>query len=291
LLLWAHGLNRSHYGSLALRHANADLIEALSTARQIAEAASRTKSLFLAQMSHELRTPLNAINGFSEIIREQIVGPIGEPRYVEYAGLIHSAGEHLLNVINDLLDLSKIEAGKMELEPERIDMTAFTDGCLDYVREAARAKHIVLGSTIDGASLWLQADARLAKQALLNLLSNALKYTPEGGKVTVTGKLSPLGGLEIAVIDTGIGMSEADLGRAFEPFGQVNHEVTRAEKGSGLGLPLVRSLIELHRGTLRIHSAPGRGTEAILWFPDGGSAESNAGATETSFAVGAIAAE
>jgi two-component system, cell cycle sensor histidine kinase PleC len=291
LVLWAHSLNRAHYRALSLGHENAELIEELSAARHVAETANRTKSLFLAQMSHELRTPLNAINGFSEIIREQIVGPIGEPRYVEYAGLIHTAGRHLLNLINDLLDLSKIEAGKMELEPERIDVTAFTDGCLDYVREAARTKHIALGSTNDDASLWFQADARLAKQALLNLLSNALKYTPEGGKVTVTGKLSPLGGLEIAVVDTGIGMSAADLDRAFEPFGQVNHEVNRVEKGTGLGLPLVRSLLELHRGTLRIRSTPARGTEAILWFPEGGCAKSDGDAGAMLRPVGAIAAE
>jgi signal transduction histidine kinase len=291
LFLWAHHLHRSHYRSLMLRFENAELIGELTAARQTAETANRTKSLFLAQMSHELRTPLNAINGFSELIREQIVGPIGHPRYVEYAGIIHAAGQHLLAVINDLLDLAKIEAGKMEVESERIELSALASDCLDFMRETARVKNIALGATVDDALLWFRADPRLAKQAMLNLLSNALKYTADGGQVTLTGRLSPLGGVEIGVVDTGIGMSEAELARAFEPFGQVNHEVNRAEKGTGLGLPLVRSLMDLHHGTLRIHSTPDRGTEAILWFPDGGSMVAESGPIDLPLRASAIAAE
>ncbi len=232
--------------------------------REAAEYANRSKTDFLANMSHELRTPLNAIIGFSELIMREIVGPI-DPRYRGYAKDIHASGQHLLAIINDLLDLSKLEAGKMELRESLLLPGEVVDECLALLHERARqsAVHLVKGPVC--ASL-LRADRRAVKQILLNLLSNAVKFTPEGGTVTVSAAAGP-DGIAIAVADTGIGMSESDIQIALAPFGQIDSGLARKHEGTGLGLPLCKSLVELHGGTLNVVSKLDMGTTITVRFP------------------------
>jgi PAS domain S-box-containing protein len=236
-------------------------------AKEAAEFANRSKSQFLANMSHELRTPLNAILGFSQIITEQMFGPVGSAKYLEYVADIHSSGKHLLHLINDILDLSKLEAGKLELRESLIDVPPLVEDCLTFVRERAKTACVQLVfDTPDGLPT-LRADERSVKQILLNLLSNAIKFTPQGGCVTLRVRLTPNQTINFSVSDTGIGMSSAEIDIAFTPFGQVDSEVVRRHEGTGLGLPLSRSLARLHGGDLTIQSAPGKGTTVTLFFP------------------------
>jgi two-component system cell cycle sensor histidine kinase PleC len=230
-----------------------------------AEEANRSKSEFLANMSHELRTPLNAINGFSEIMSGEMFGPLGHERYKDYVQDILSSGQHLLSLINDILDMSKIEAGKMQLQPEPVDPAQLLEQCVRIMRARAEEKDIDL--TVEGEALpSIEADPRAIKQVLLNLMSNAVKFTPEGGKVAVR-TFDAADGVVIQVADTGIGIAEDDLQRVGRPFEQIENQHSKVHQGSGLGLALSKSLVEMHGGTLRIDSVLGKGTTVSFTLP------------------------
>ncbi|HYM04313.1 MAG TPA: PAS-domain containing protein [Stellaceae bacterium] len=238
----------------------------LRRAKEEAELASRSKTEFLANMSHELRTPLNAIIGFSDILKGQFFGPLGDPRYADYARDIRDSGLHLLNLINDVLDVSKVEFGKVELLEESVDIGGIIEACVRLMRERAGAAGLQLTQRVPAGLPPLQADSRRLKQILLNLLSNAVKFTPSGGRVAI--EVHDDGdGLRIVVEDTGIGIASGDLDKALRPFGQIDSRLARKYQGTGLGLPLARSMAELHGGRLELDSVPGRGTTATLWLP------------------------
>ena len=239
----------------------------LSEALTRAELANRSKTNFLANMSHELRTPLNAIIGFSEVMREQMFGPLGSPRYAAYSEDILDSAQHLLGLINDILDISKIETGQQELVEERFETGPVIDSCLSLVHEPATAAGLQLLVEWGDPSPMIVADKRMTKQMLLNLLSNAIKFTPRGGRITLSGGLTESGGLTLTVADTGIGIAQEDLSVALSTFGQVDSELARRFDGAGLGLPLTKKLIELHGGTLAISSEVGNGTQVTLSFP------------------------
>ncbi|MGD0144552.1 MAG: PAS domain-containing sensor histidine kinase [Rhizomicrobium sp.] len=241
---------------------------ALAEARRAADFANRSKTEFLANMSHELRTPLNAILGFSEIIERQMFGAIA-PKYVEYAHDIHRSGEHLLSLINDVLDLAKLEAGKLELRESVVHLPAVVDDCLTLVRGRADAGRIALAFEPGAAVPSLRADARVVKQLLINFLSNAVKFTPEGGRVVVRTLYDATGSICLSVADSGIGMTDAEVAVALSPFGQIDSTLARKHEGTGLGLPICKSLMELHGGELSIDSKPNRGTIATAHFPAG----------------------
>ena len=241
--------------------------EALRAAKEEAEVANRTKSEFLANMSHELRTPLNAVIGFSQMISSQIFGPISVPKYIEYAEDIHASGEHLLGLINDILDLSKIEAGKAELIEENIDINRVVRTCLTYVKERAGHAGVELLNQLPNDIPRLYADERKIKQILLNLLSNAVKFTPSGGSVTVRVSIDPRSGYTIEVIDTGIGIALEDIPKALAQFGQIDSSLSRKYEGTGLGLPLSEALAKLHDGRLDLRSSPNIGTTVSLVLP------------------------
>jgi two-component system cell cycle sensor histidine kinase PleC len=231
------------------------------------ELAYRTKSQFLANMSHELRTPLNAILGFSEIIAKECFGAVGSPRYREYAGDIHTSGSHLLSLINDLLDVAKIEAGRMEIEPHALDVTRTFDSALKIIGAKARERRQELVIDIDPASPQLYADERALKQILINLVSNAVKFTPEGGRICVVGSRGRCGNFQIMVEDNGPGIPREKLDRIFKPFSQVDNRYDRQGGGTGLGLALVRGLAELHGGRAWIESDYGKGCRAYVILP------------------------
>jgi signal transduction histidine kinase len=235
--------------------------------QQTAEAASVAKSQFLANISHELRTPLNAILGFSEIMKSEMFGPLGSPQYRGYAADIHDSGSHLLTVINDILDLSKIEAGKFELNEEDCDVPRLVRDAVRFVAERADSAGLGLQQRLAPALPAVRADGRLIKQILLNLLSNAIKFSQAGGMVTVAAAIDREGGLSLTVADTGIGIAADQLERVLQPFTQVENTLTRTHAGTGLGLPLCKSLIELHGGRLVLESAVGRGTAVTIMLP------------------------
>ena len=239
----------------------------LSEAKTQAEFANRSKSEFLANMSHELRTPLNAINGFSEIMCDQIFGTLGNPRYIEYAHDIHNSGIHLLNLINDILDLSKIEAGAFELKEEEVEVAQVVAACRRIIEVRAKEAGLTMATRLSGnlPKLWL--DERIVKQIVLNLLSNAVKFTPAGGKVTVRAEIEEDGCFVLSVSDTGIGIDADDVPKVFTPFSQVDGSLTREHEGTGLGLPLVKSLVEAHGGTVELESELGNGTIITIRFP------------------------
>jgi signal transduction histidine kinase len=241
-------------------------IEDLSRAKEEAELASRSKSEFLANMSHELRTPLNAIIGFADILNGEIFGRLGDARYVEYAGDIRDSGLHLLNLINDVLDVSKIEFGKVELVEESVDLASVVDACLRLMRDRADVAGVRLQQILPADLPLLQGDERRLKQILLNLLSNSVKFTLPGGCVTVRAAADP-SGLRIIVEDSGIGIAPRDIDKAMRPFGQIDSSHARKYQGTGLGLPLTKSMIELHGGRLELKSLPGVGTTATVWLP------------------------
>ncbi len=244
------------------RRENTDLV----FAKREAELASEAKSQFLANMSHELRTPLNAIIGFTELIEQQYFGPIGNRRYIGYARNVLDAGRHLLQIINDVLDLSKIEAGKMEVTPVDYDADALARSTLALFEKEAAAAGVELALDIPAPLPPAASDAGKLRQVLLNLLSNAVKFTPPGGRVLLTVR-SVQGWLSFRISDTGIGIHGRDMAKVMAPFGQVGHPFSRRRGGTGLGLPLTRQMAELLGGRLEISSQPGRGTVAEVWLP------------------------
>jgi two-component system cell cycle sensor histidine kinase PleC len=234
--------------------------------RERAEAASRAKSQFLANMSHELRTPLNAILGFSEIISSRIFQKDVE-RIVEYGGLINSSGKHLLALINDILDLAKIEAGRWQLEETELDLNRIADEALQLVTWRAKKAKAALENDIPPDLERLYADERAIKQILLNLLSNAVKFTPENGKVTVFARRHDDGSVLVGVSDTGVGIAPEDQAKVFDSFGQGKHDVAVTDKGTGLGLAIVKGLVEAHGGHVRLESQVGKGTRVTIHMP------------------------
>jgi signal transduction histidine kinase len=248
--------------ALAIQNARL-FLEIEDKSRQL-EVASQHKSEFLANMSHELRTPLNAIIGFSEVLAEGMFGEIND-KQAEYLRDILDSGRHLLSLINDILDLSKIEAGRMELELEDFDLPGAIDNALTLVRERAGRRGIALGRAIDGRVGTIRADERKVKQVLLNLLSNATKFTPEGGRVDVRAAVNDTM-LEVSVADTGVGIAPEDQEAVFEEFRQVGTAATKVE-GTGLGLALSRKFIELHGGRIWVKSEVGVGSTFTFTLP------------------------
>jgi signal transduction histidine kinase len=207
--------------------------------------------------------------GFAELMQSEVFGPLGDAHYAEYAADIRDSGQHLLNLINDLLDVSKIEFGKVELVDETVELTGIIDSCMRLMRDRADQAGLELTAHTPLDLPYLRADVRRLKQILLNLMSNAVKFTPPGGQVTVRASIAEDGGLRVAVSDTGIGIAAQDLAKALQPFGQIDSRMTRKYQGTGLGLPLTKSMIELHGGKLQLDSEAGRGTTATLWLPPG----------------------
>ncbi len=243
------------------------MAEDLKVARDQAESADRTKSEFLATMSHELRTPLNAILGFSEVIQTETFGPVGSVRYRDYATDIHSSGQHLLELINDILDLSKVEAGMDELHEEDVEIPDIASAVLSLVQQRAEKQGVALIWKLQDRTPAVRADPRKLKQILVNLLSNAIKFTDTGGKVTLRISYKGDSGYMFQVLDTGIGIAPDDIPKALSQFGQVDSAISRRHDGTGLGLPLTKALVELHGGSLDLESTVGVGTTVTVCIP------------------------
>ena len=250
----------------------------LIESKTAAELASRTKTEFLANVSHELRTPLNAIIGFSELIQLEIRGPISDPGYVAYARDIKQGGEHLLNLINDILDVSTIESGSYDLHEEPVETAVIVEGCMRMIDERAAAARLAITCEVDPDLSHVCVDRRAIKQIILNLLSNAVKFTPRYGKVWLRVEKAHGLGIRVSVADTGVGIAQEDIARVLEPFGQVRDAVGNRADGTGLGLPLVKSLTELLGGTLDLKSTPGEGTTVSVHLPRGRISDSEAAA-------------
>jgi len=239
----------------------------LKAAKEMAEFASRSKSQFLANMSHELRTPLNAIIGFSRIMKDQMFGPVGVDKYLEYSNDILSSSTHLLKVIGDILDVSKIEAGELTLEKTEVHIAEVAKVCKSLLNEPIHARNLSLDINIPDDFPSIIADELRVKQIVINLFSNAVKFTPEGGDIWIDGSQNEDLSVVIKISDTGIGIAEGDIPRVLEPFGQVDDIMTRSHEGTGLGLSLCKSFMEEHGGRLDIESELGTGTVISLWFP------------------------
>lgn len=239
----------------------------LEEARRAAEDANRARTGFLANMSHEIRTPLNAMMGFAELLEQEVLGPHSNPLYRDYARDIAESGRHLMELINDLLDLSKAEADRLELNEGTVDVPHVAVICARLLAERASRAHVRIETAVPRGLPVLRADERKLRQMLLNLLSNAVKFTPAEGTVTLSGRVAGDGSLLLSVQDTGIGMTPDELSKSLEPWGQIDSALSRKHIGTGLGLPLTKRLIELHDGRLDIDTAPDRGTTMTLVFP------------------------
>jgi PAS domain S-box-containing protein len=241
----------------------AELVEA----NRAADRANRVKSQFFANLSHELRTPLNAIIGFSEVIAKELYGAAGNAAYVTYAKDVREAGHHLLEVINDLLDVAQIEAGALKLVSQTFELSHTLAAAIGMVSLPANAKRLRIHTAVEPGLPLVTADERRIRQVLLNLLSNAVKYSKEDGAIRIDAGLAADGGLAIAIADTGIGIAPADLEHVFRPFGRAQSAIVRAREGAGLGLPLSKALIEAHGGSLALDSTPGIGTTVRIRLP------------------------
>tara|TARA_R110000824_G_scaffold366730_2_gene555728 strand:- start:256450 stop:257718 length:1269 start_codon:yes stop_codon:yes gene_type:complete len=241
--------------------------EELERQRRRAEAASESKTQFLASMSHELRTPLNAIIGFADLMRLQLLGPMEPPRYLEYATDIHGSGVHLLTMINELLDMAKIEAGHFDLHEDEVSLMEIGDEVLRMLRQSVQTARVALKVIASPTLPNIRADEQQVRRVLVNLLSNAIKFTPAGGQITLSAIENESGGLDVRVADTGIGIPEDKLDKVLEPFEQVENSFTRTRAGTGLGLPLAKAMVESHGGTLTISSTLGKGTCVCVSLP------------------------
>ncbi len=239
----------------------------LQQAVRAAQEANTTKTLFLCNIAHELRTPLNAIIGFSDIIATQLFGPVGEAKYIEYAQAIHESGTYLLRLINELLDVSLIEAGEFSISEDDVDLAECITGSLLMLEGQALKKQICLLRDIPSNLPVMRGDQTRIQQIFTNLIGNAIKFTPQNGTVQITASHLGDGALRVSIADTGIGISMDDLSVVFENFKQVANSLARAHEGAGLGLPLAKQLTERHEGTLEIGSEPGRGTTVWVTFP------------------------
>ena len=255
------------FENLALSRQKQAAERALLAAKEEADRANRAKSDFFAQMSHELRTPLNAIVGFSEIMSRQMLGPLDNAQYLEYAGDIHDSATHLLKLITDILDLAKIEAGRQELYEESVDVGQIIESGLTLLEERAADAGIAIEARVAENLPKLHADGRKVKQVVINLLSNAVKFTRSGGKIVISAEVRAPGRLAISVADSGIGIMPEDLNRVMRPFEQVDGALDHKNEGTGLGLPLSKVLVELHGGSLELTSEVGVGTTVTAYFP------------------------
>ncbi|MGE0629003.1 MAG: sensor histidine kinase [Hyphomicrobiaceae bacterium] len=270
----AKGLNSTALAMLEFRAQKDALIAELEEAKAISDEARRraedanlAKSRFLATMSHELRTPLNAILGFSEVMQAELMGPLNNPVYKEYAANIHQSGSHLLNLINEILDLSRIEAGRYELNEESVRLADVLDDCHRLLKLRAESKGLKFEEDFEPNLPPIWADERALRQVCLNLMSNALKFTPRGGQILLTVARSPDGGQFISVRDNGPGIPQKEMAKVMEAFGQGSLAHQTAEGGTGLGLPIVKNLVELHGGAFELKSQLRKGTEAVATFP------------------------
>jgi signal transduction histidine kinase len=241
--------------------------QALRLAKEEAEAANQAKSGFLATMSHELRTPLNAIIGFSEMMLREVLGALGNEQYRAYVGDIHASGTHLLQIINDILDLSKAEAGKIDLSEDVFDLRDIMRSVGQLTAGRIYAAELTHNVDLPDELPPIRGDERKTKQVLLNLITNAVKFTPAGGSITIAASWDAGTGLAVTVADTGIGIPDSDLERVLKPFEQVDSSLSRQHQGTGLGLPLVKAIMELHGGRLELKSELGVGTQVIVVFP------------------------
>jgi two-component system cell cycle sensor histidine kinase PleC len=272
--LLTHRLYSTQLATLVARAEKDALIGELETAkatsdeaRRRAEGANVAKSRFLAQMSHELRTPLNAILGFSEVMKTEIFGPHAVPAYKDYSADIHNSGVHLLGLINEILDLSRIEAGRYELNEEPVALAAVVAECSHLLQMRARNRGLVLHEMFETDMPRLWADERAVRQICLNLLSNAIKFTPQGGEIWLKAGWTASGGQYLSVKDTGPGIPEEEIPIVLASFGQGSNSIKSAEQGAGLGLPIAKSLVDLHGGTFSLKSKLRIGTEVIVTFP------------------------
>ncbi|MCW2245197.1 signal transduction histidine kinase [Azospirillum fermentarium] len=267
----AHGWRRQRDAARAERDRLAGQVEhltaALATAQAAADSDRQSKAQFIATMSHELRTPLNAIIGFSEIIEAEVMGPVGERLYVSYAGDIRESAVHLLELINTILDVANADGGGGHMAERPVSPTDLVNASLRLMRDRAGRSRVTLAADMDDATPAVMADEGMVMRMLDNVLSNAVKFTPAGGTVTVSVAEDAAGGLAFRVTDTGIGMAEEALERIFDPFFQVDGRLNRHYEGAGLGLALTRALLLRHGGTIALDSAPGRGTTVSLRFP------------------------
>jgi signal transduction histidine kinase len=260
--------NLTEMALLAARQEADRAVDAARLALLNAESANRAKTEFLANMSHELRTPLNAIIGFSDVIQNEIMGRIEDtPKYIDYARDIGEAGSHLLSVINDILEIAKIEAGQLDLREDAFDAGSALDACIGMLSNRAEdaSVHLICEDGQPQVIIW--GDQKKFKQIVLNLLSNAIKFTPKNGHVTLSIGIVSDGDFVLTVSDTGVGIAEADLEEALAPFSQIQNAQQRTHEGTGLGLPISRALAELHDGTLEIKSEPGLGTTVTVRLP------------------------
>jgi signal transduction histidine kinase len=244
-----------------------DVEQELRAASRMADAANRAKSMFLTNMSHELRTPLNAILGFAELMNKEILGPLGDERYLQYSNDIHQSGKHLLELVNDLLDLSKVDAGMMELHENVVEVDGVVRGAIILVQDRAAKHDIRLHVSVPRSTPLIRADGLRLKQILINLLSNAVKFTPDNGDIYVVVERNREQGLDFIVRDTGIGMAAEDIAKIQEAFVQLDNPINKRYDGTGLGVPLAVAMAKLHGGEITYESHPGIGTTVRLKLP------------------------